>query len=264
MTDRKKTVLHLHNSLTAIVILGWVYLYRIYEPDLRQNFNVFNLTIFFHYFRHYAAGIGHFLKDLNFVPFSYFLIIPLGLISIRMCSRGLSESASRLKRIYYVVSKVFVITSWPPLSMPGIIMVFSSLWPYSFFQGPDSGWARSGFKKAFGFTPPAAVDGLYYYEEVTFGDSPSTLLRFHSEDERILDVIVNNSRLQSIPPNELNSSNSTEAEARHASWWPKQFAAKSYEVYGYRSKHGNDDSRFFPTLWIDRKNKVAFRYQEGH
>jgi hypothetical protein len=156
MNNQSKSVFHLHNSLTVIVALGWFYLYRIYEPDLRQNFNLLGLLDLFRFFRLYASVLSDvfresnyipFLRDvfggLNFIPFCYFLIIPLGLITIRLWSRGLPASNSRFRRIYYVV-------------------------------------------------------------------------------------------------------------------------AKSQEVYGYRSKHDNAESKLRLSLWIDRENKIAYHYKEGH
>ena len=181
-----------------------------------------------------------------------FFLVPLTGARVWWLGRRRREPSTGWRRRYLRVSVAFLAVTWvasliPMLFWAGILAaVASQRWPINVREGPDTEFAKEGFREHFGF-PPTGVDGLYYQRGWEFGDGNTHRMKFHFRDAAVIENIVRAAGLEPVPELELRDAWVVDSDP--PDWWPRQDSSGDDQVFRRGSR---------PRLWVDREIGTAY------
>lgn len=124
-----------------------------------------------------------------------FFAIPCGLATLAWLRRGPRAPLAAAQRCGRAASFIFLVLTWVPAAGLAVtVAALVPLWPLTLREGPDSAFAREGFRRLFGQDPPATVQGLYY--RVDGPRDPTFFLRCEGVERGLVEQAARRLRLE--------------------------------------------------------------------
>jgi hypothetical protein len=181
-----------------------------------------------------------------------FFLIPVVWVRNWVGRRRRPESPRGWERRYLQLSTAFLaatwVVSWIPIAFwIGIAgTIASQRWPINMREGPDTEFAKEGFRMHFGFSP-AGVDDLYYQRGWEFGDGNTHRMRFHFEDPAVIGRIVRAAGLEPASGRDLTATWVVESDP--PDWWSRDGVSKPLQIFRRHAR---------PRLWVDVGTATAY------
>jgi len=133
---------------------------------------------------------GMFFKALIISVPVLVIAIPLTGIATKWLVKSEPGAATYENDRYVGISQLVTVLSWigSVLLIALVIWVFE-YWPVSLKHGPDTEYARTGFRSYFGIDPGQSTERLYF-RKFLFWQTNETYAAFHYRDREVVDQIL--------------------------------------------------------------------------
>jgi hypothetical protein len=186
-----------------------------------------------------------------FCMISLFVILPIAGLTLFFLNRRCRKEHTKLQRTLMHAARAVFVVGWLFSCFPVILIIgLTQPWPLTLRHGPDTGYAREGFAKHAGFTPPSSVSQIYYRIDGGWLDV-GYRLRFQVTAPDVVHRIV--SRHEMTKQDEMKMRHSS---SRFPKWWSEKSGRKGLECYSRE-----DTGSYYWYLWYDPETGTVW-YEE--
>ena len=178
-----------------------------------------------------------------------FVLVPIGLPLLWIVKPREPDALSPRSRRMASLTKIGLIPLWVLSVFP--MMIWAAIvqpWPVSLMQGPNTDFAREGFRRHAREPVPSSVEGVYYKRDGGWQDTHDKL-RFEFTDPATIDAIVARLELGTEKP-ELLMFDGPAPQAKPR-WW-------RHDAPEQLRRLDCGDGRWGTTLWVDDAGGVAY------
>ena len=178
-------------------------------------------------------------------------VIPLFFFVLPLVNFGCKWKHSAEQRVKMFAARILFLLVWMPAFAAAMLYVATEPWPISLRQGPDTGYARSGFREHIGYSALSSVSELYYKAD-DLGIDSRYQLRFKTSDAELVDRIVERSQLS-------ESVDKGSTSSYHAGPGPEWWEAESEKRKNARSySRGAGTNNRYWHLWYDESTGLVW------
>ncbi len=185
---------------------------------------------------------------------AWFAVVPIALATLFLLNRKCRQDHTQPQRIFIHAVRILCIPAWLYSSL--IVLFWTVLWieaaqpwPFSLQHGPDTDYARKGFRERIGFPPPSSVSQIYYRNHSGMLDV-GYCLRFQVSSPEVVQRIATHKELPESKNNAIVMSFS------RPKWW-EEMSGREHMKYYARERHRS----YYWRLWYDPRAGIVWYHE---